>query len=885
MATLTNKTIASTYTSLLKLEGDTGSTVAASSGNAVQVKTGDNDATPLYLNTDRVGIGGQPNATLSVRSANNTIDGVGNVNIFTTDSVAANKGGGITFGGMYTGSAFAHWGAIYGRKDTADTSQTGGYLQFATRANGADSVEVMRLTSAGDLQLQERLTFSGTNNTSAAATINLNSNNYLYIAGGTAGLIIGDDALATAIQFNDASTMAFDIGGGTRAKLDSNSRISLSNNSSGANNTIFGKLAGDDLATGGNNNVFIGENAGHENKLGENNVALGYNAMDASYSSDTTDAENDNNVFIGYNSGGGVWTGSTTGHASHDNIGIGTNTLDGAMQGSVGNAAIGSNALTAITSGGYNTIIGWGAGAAITTGDSNVALGSGAITTATTTSSMVAIGGGALYSASAGQITTNGSVAVGINALNELTSGTGNVAVGFDALGTEDDANYSTAVGYEALKTQRSTNGSNTAVGYHAATLLSTGSNNTVVGSLAGDAMTDNAGNVIVGKSAFSAADAGENYNVVIGGDAGTSINNGSADYNVLIGQDAGTGGTGAMASCIAIGGNAMNSTATNAQTGTIAIGHDSLTALTSGAGNVAVGYRSGFALSLSGYNVAIGEEALEAETTGQGNVAIGYQALHIANQGGGSTVNSKNTIVGFQGGDGITDGAENTGIGAETAFDVDADNQTVIGFGATSASTGANSVVLGNASVTDVYMAQDSGATVHGAIFTQRATALGVGQTPTDENSGELGAGYLNLFRDDTTDVKQILFGKNGAEIGSISTTTSTSFNTSSDYRLKENEVQIPNGLENLNKLKPYKFNWKSENDADGKPTRTVDGFFAHEVAEIIPEAVIGEKDAVYSDGKIKVQSMDYSKVVPLLVKAVQELSAKVTELESKLK
>ena len=57
MATLTNKTIASTYTSLLKLEGDTGSTVAAASGAAVQVKTGDNDATPLYLNTDMIGIG------------------------------------------------------------------------------------------------------------------------------------------------------------------------------------------------------------------------------------------------------------------------------------------------------------------------------------------------------------------------------------------------------------------------------------------------------------------------------------------------------------------------------------------------------------------------------------------------------------------------------------------------------------------------------------------------------------------------------------------------------------------------------------------------------------------------------------------------------------
>jgi len=67
MSSLAGKTLLSTYTSLLKLEGDAGSTVAGASGNAVQVKTGDDDATPLYLNTDRVGIGtASPDTTLEV---------------------------------------------------------------------------------------------------------------------------------------------------------------------------------------------------------------------------------------------------------------------------------------------------------------------------------------------------------------------------------------------------------------------------------------------------------------------------------------------------------------------------------------------------------------------------------------------------------------------------------------------------------------------------------------------------------------------------------------------------------------------------------------------------------------------------------------------------
>ena len=70
MATLTGKTIAATYTSLLKLEGDSGSTVAGASGNAVQIKTGDDDATPLYLNTDRVGIGDPaPDVKLHIRDS------------------------------------------------------------------------------------------------------------------------------------------------------------------------------------------------------------------------------------------------------------------------------------------------------------------------------------------------------------------------------------------------------------------------------------------------------------------------------------------------------------------------------------------------------------------------------------------------------------------------------------------------------------------------------------------------------------------------------------------------------------------------------------------------------------------------------------------------
>ena len=117
--------------------------------------------------------------------------------------------------------------------------------------------------------------------------------------------------------------------------------------------------------------------------------------------------------------------------------------------------------------------------------------------------------------------------------------------------------------------------------------------------------------------------------------------------------------------------------------------------------------------------------------------------------------------------------------------------------------------------------------------------------------------------------------YNQNG-KVGGISTDASaTAFNTSSDYRLKENEVPISDGIERLNQLKPYRFNFKT--DAD----KTVDGFFAHEVSDIVPEAITGEKDAVDDDGNPIYQGIDQSKIVPLLVAAIQELSAKVEALE----
>ena len=109
----------------------------------------------------------------------------------------------------------------------------------------------------------------------------------------------------------------------------------------------------------------------------------------------------------------------------------------------------------------------------------------------------------------------------------------------------------------------------------------------------------------------------------------------------------------------------------------------------------------------------------------------------------------------------------------------------------------------------------------------------------------------------------------RNGTNIvGTITTnTTTTTYNTSSDYRLKE-DLQDFEGLDLVSKIPVYDYKWKADDSRSY-------GVMAHELEEVLPQAVSGEKDAE------KMQSVDYSKIVPLLVKSIQELSAKLEALE----
>ena len=178
--------------------------------------------------------------------------------------------------------------------------------------------------------------------------------------------------------------------------------------------------------------------------------------------------------------------------------------------------------------------------------------------------------------------------------------------------------------------------------------------------------------------------------------------------------------------------------------------------------------------------------------------------------------------------------------------------------------------------------------------IFTNsndRVTITSGGDVIVNSSSTSSGAKF-NVFYSDATNngqvirettgnasVTYIIFNSNGTQTGSISRVGSTSavlYNTSSDYRLKEDLKEIK-GLEKIVEIKVYDFKWIGTEER-------MDGVLAHELQEVLPYAVSGKKDELEKDSTIKSQGVDYSKIVPILVKAIQEQQATITSLQEQI-
>jgi len=138
-------------------------------------------------------------------------------------------------------------------------------------------------------------------------------------------------------------------------------------------------------------------------------------------------------------------------------------------------------------------------------------------------------------------------------------------------------------------------------------------------------------------------------------------------------------------------------------------------------------------------------------------------------------------------------------------------------------------------------------------------------------------GQGQLRVGNSSTSAKNSVEFFNGNGQVGIIATNgSSTAYNTSSDYRLKENVDYSWDATTRLKQLKPARFNFIVDD------TNTlVDGFLAHEAQAVVPEAVHGTHNEVDDDGVAVMQGIDQAKLVPLLVKTIQELEARITALE----
>jgi hypothetical protein len=542
----------------------------------------------------------------------------------------------------------------------------------------------------------------------------------------------------------------------------------------------------------------------------------------------------------------GILYGSTTTAMATTLAGTSTQVLHGNASGA---PTWGSVSLTADVLGTLAVGNG-GTGVTTSTGTGSVVLSANPVFSTDITVNSLTVGKGNTSVAS--------NTAFGVSSLSAVLTGNGdNTAIGYQALKSTTTANYSTAVGSQALTTQ-TTGAYSTAVGYRAAATLSNSNTNYF-----GDAYIG----AKAGESANTAID-----NVMVGGWAGQLTTSGS--YNATLGSGTlRTNQTGS--SNVAVGYKALESFLGS---NTVAIGASALNAVT-GNYNTAVGYQAGISLTNASFITAIGYQAMfKASSQCSGNTALGYQAGYNLDAGYGT------------GTGGVYLGRDTTGPYAGNA-------NVCIGFGtggamgyATPTSACTNNTLVGASTlVSQGY--QTTNCTFIGA------ASMNTWSSPIS-NSASLGYG---------TDVT----GSNQVQIGNSSTTTYVygTVQNRSDARDKTDIRDTQLGLDFIKALRPVDFRWDYRDsyfdvtesieedgtvryakvaipkDGSRKRSRYHHGLIAQEVKAVLDAKGIdfgGYQDHAMAGGK-DVMTIGYDELVGPLVKAIQELTARLEALEAR--
>jgi len=453
-----------------------------------------------------------------------------------------------------------------------------------------------------------------------------------------------------------------------------------------------------------------------------------------------------------------------------------------------------------------------------------------------------------------------------------IYSADNSIYIGQDVSGTDSTAQFNTAIGFTTLDAI-TTGDSNVAIGYNAMTANNTGANNISIGKSALGTNTSGSDNIAIGLDALLNPDT-ESNNIGIGKTAlGGSIAGG--EFNVAIGNatlDALTSGDANTAV-----GHEAGSGITTGVDGTF-IGHNAGKLITTGSKNCFVGQNAGDGFdteshnlgigsdalggSIAGgeFNVAVGNFTLDALTSGDKNTAIGYNA--------GTVLTSANncTIVGHKAADELTEGNANTAIGDEALTNL----TTGVGNTALGAVAGDNLTTGGQS----LFIGQDTKASAGGGTY-----QFVIGHNVTSAGNSTTTIGY------DTTEI--------------ATNHGSASWAAVSDERYKKDITNSIAGLSFIDDLRTVTFKFKQKNelatdiygydanstDTDGYTDEVAHGFIAQEIKTVLdnhPEIKAGQE--IWKQGtdeKSNRQSVSHIGMIPMLVKAIQELSAKVKALE----
>jgi len=528
------------------------------------------------------------------------------------------------------------------------------------------------------------------------------------------------------------------------------------------------------------------------------------------------------------NTGNAILSNAIAVNSSY-NVGIG-----GAASGSVKLQVTGSDILVnGLTIGkgaasiASNTVVGVSALPVNTTGTLNTAIGNLALLTNTTGYGNTSVG----YSAIGYNTTGFFNVGVGVNALLSNTTGTYNNALGTAALYANTTGSYNTAVGQQA-GTANTTGSNNTYIGNGSGLSITTGSNNTIIGNFAGTSALAN--------------------NIVLADGAGNVRYQWNGTNNVFTG--------------------AATFSSSVAANGVMSLGND---------GTYGSTYKT---LGLTGntdgtHRIFAGtsDDLYIAAATGRGinfwTNGVTSTRMFISSGGNvGIGTSSPSSFGGYL----------NTTLQATGASGVNLDFRTSGGTreGVLLLASGTEFSLIAATAIPLTFRTSDtermritSGGELYWNLTGTSGGSLNTGGVLFRNNTGK----YVQISTGVTFDTGLIYFYKSdGAgsvtNTGSIATSgNSTVYNTTSDYRLKQ-DFQDYNGLRLISKIKTYDYEWKSDK------TRMF-GVIAHELAEVLPYAVTGKKDAE------EMQSVDYSKLVPILVKAIQEQQAQIEELKELIK